>query len=113
MFDYGSISDVIVTLSYTALHDDQLAQAVQAGIVARLKSYAQAKGLYRLEPRHGFPDAFYQLLNPPPGQAPSTSITLETRHFPAWLSGQSLHLLQPLVVWPQAVTGQVTPPRSG
>ncbi len=29
MFDYGSLTDVIVTLSYVARYDDALAQAVE------------------------------------------------------------------------------------
>ena len=56
--------------------------------------------------RHEFPTAFYQLLNPPAGQPSKTSFALESKHFPMWLSDQTLHISQPVVVWPQAVKGQ-------
>ncbi len=89
MFDYGSLSDVIINLSYTARYDDTLSQTVETNIVDQMKAYAQAKGLFRLiSLRHEFPDAYYQFMNPPMGQAPATSFTLESRHFPMWLSDQ-------------------------
>ena len=89
MFDYDSLSDVIINLSYTARYDDTLSQTVETNIVDQMKAYAQAKGLFRLiSLRHEFPDAYYQLMNPPMGQAPATSFTLESRHFPMWLSDQ-------------------------
>jgi Salmonella virulence plasmid 28. len=107
MFDYDSISDVIIHLSYLARYDDALADAVETNIVDRLKTYAQTTGLFRLiSLRHDFPTEFYQLLNPPVGQPPKTSLTLENKHFPMWLSDQALHISQPVVVWPQAVKGQ-------
>jgi hypothetical protein len=107
MFDYGSLSDVIVHLSYVARHDDMLAQTVETNIVDQLKAYAQIKGVFRLVSlRHEFPTAFYQLLNPPVDQAPRTSFALESKHFPVWLEDQTLHISQPVVVWPQATRGQ-------
>ena len=107
MFDYGTLSDVIVHLSYTARQDDALAQAVESNIVGQLKAYAQQNGLFRLVSlRHEFPNSFYQLLNPPANQSPTTSFALESKHFPVWLSDQTLHISQPVVVWPQAVKGQ-------
>jgi hypothetical protein len=107
MFDYGSLSDVIVHLSYTARQDDALAQAVESNIVGQLKAYAQQNGLFRLVSlRHEFPNSFHQLLNPPANQSPTTSFALESKHFPVWLSDQTLHISQPIVVWLQAVNGQ-------
>jgi Tc toxin complex TcA C-terminal TcB-binding domain/Neuraminidase-like domain/Salmonella virulence plasmid 28.1kDa A protein len=107
MFDYGTMSDVIVHLSYTARQDDALAETVESNIVGQLKAYAQQNGLFRLVSlRREFPDSFYQLLNPPANQSPTTSFALESKHFPVWLSDQTLHISQPVVMWPQAVKGQ-------
>jgi hypothetical protein len=107
MFDYGSITDVIIHLNYTARYDDALAQTVETKIVEQMKTYAQNTGLFRLVSlRHEFPTAFFQLLNPPVGQAPKTSFTLESKHFPMWLSDRALHISPPVVVWPQAVKDQ-------
>jgi hypothetical protein len=49
---------------------------------------------------------FYQLCNPPAGQTPSTSFTLEARHFPVWLDAQTLKISTAVAVWPQAKAGQ-------
>lgn len=106
MFDYNSIPDVIVQLNYVAHYDSTLAQTVQSNMLDQLKAYAQTKGLFRLiSLRHEFPDAFYQLLNPPAGQTPATTFMLETRHFPVWLAGRTLQA-KTVGVWPQAITGQ-------
>ena len=64
-------------------------QTVESNIVEQLKALPQGPGLFRLvSVRHGFPVAFYQLLNPPADEAPSTSFAVEGSS-PAWLSDGS------------------------
>ncbi len=107
MFDYATIADVIISLDYTARHDGTFGAEVEANLVDTLQDYATQNGLFRLVSlRHEFPDAFYQLCNPPAGQAPSTSFTLDKRHFPFWLETQNLIISKPVAVWPQAKAGQ-------
>jgi len=89
-FDYTTIPDVILHLSYTALDDDGFRTTVETGIVNALTSYAATNGLYRLfSLRHDFPDAFYQLLHPV-GSSQATTITLDQRHFPYFLQSRTL-----------------------
>jgi len=107
LFDYGSLADVIISLDYTARYDGVFGTAVEDNIVDALKDYGEQNGLFRLiSLRHEFPDVFYQLTAPPPGQTPSTSFTLEARHFPVWLDTQKLKITKPIAVWPQAKTGE-------
>lgn len=106
MFDYATLADVIVTIDYTSRYDGAFSTVVQANLLDRLKAYAQQHGLFRLvSMRHEFPDAFYQLCNPPPGQASATTFSLERRHVPAWLGAESLTISQAVAVWPQAKKG--------
>jgi hypothetical protein len=107
MFDYASISDVIITLEYTARYDGALKTDVETNLIDMLKSYAQDKGLFRMiSLREELPDAFHQLCNPPADQTPSTSFPLDNRHFPAWLATQTLKIEGPVAVWPQAKAGE-------
>ena len=67
-------------LAQTQTVESNLAQTqtVESNIVDQLKTLPQGTGLFRLvSMRHGFPVAFYQLLNPPAGEAPSTSFAVE------------------------------------
>jgi hypothetical protein len=106
MFDYSTIADVIVTIDYTSRYDGVFSSAVQANLLDRVKDYAQQHGLFRLvSMRHEFPDAFYQLCNPSPGQTPATTFALERRHLPTWLDEQLPTISQPIAVWPQARPG--------
>ena len=59
-------------------------------LVDTLTTYAATAGMHRLfSLRHDFPDAFYQLLHPA-DTAQETHITLGRKHFPYFLSGQTL-----------------------
>src|SRR5215472_4310507 len=114
MFDYSSISDVVINLSYLTRYDDTLGKTVEDNLVAgaqTLKTYSQQPGLFRLiSLRHEFPDAFQQLLNPPAGQPQQTTFALESRHFPVWLDSVQLQGTTPqtvkVTVWPHPAKGQ-------
>jgi len=105
-FDYRTISDVVVHLSYTALDDDAFRDTVENGVVSELTQYAATTGLTRLiSLRHDFPAAYHQLTG---GTAPantSTSFPFTDRQVPYFLTGRTLAFTsaQALLV-PQAAT---------
>jgi Tc toxin complex TcA C-terminal TcB-binding domain/ABC toxin N-terminal region/Neuraminidase-like domain/Salmonella virulence plasmid 28.1kDa A protein len=89
-FDYDTIGDVIVHVSYTALDDDLFRGTVESQIVDELTTYASANGMQRLfSLRHDFPNAFQQLMYPP-GASQATQLEVGTQHFPYFLSAQKL-----------------------
>jgi hypothetical protein len=90
-FDYNTMSDVIVQMSYTALDDGALRDQVEQKIVSDLTAYASSAGMHRLfSLRHDFPDAFHLMLHPPAGSAPTAEIDLGPEHFPHFLAGLNL-----------------------
>lgn len=88
-FDYQTISDVVLTLRYTALDGGE---PLRAAATAALKSELQAmevdqgrRGLYRLlSARQDYPSAFRTLEHPPPAStvAPTLTVTLGPDKFP-------------------------------
>ena len=90
MFDYATISDVVLHISYTARDDDAFRATVETKIVDTLITYASSAGMHRLfSLRRDFPDAFHQLLNPT-GTAQQTHVKLGREHFPYFLSTRTL-----------------------
>ena len=70
-FDYSTISDVQLTIDYTALSSfDYRVQVIDSLNSARTRSGDRAFAL-----RRDFPDAWYQLFNPP-AEASSRSVTI-------------------------------------
>ena len=111
MFDYATISDVILRISYTAHDDGAFRATVETAIVDTLTAYASSTGMHRLfSLRHDFPDAFHQLLNPA-GPAQQTHIRLGHEHFPYFLSTRTLNItgaslfIQPQGAAPVDTTG--------
>ena len=104
-FDYGTISDVILTISYAAEADDTLRQAAEGvtGVLAQLSD----AGITRvLSLRHEFPDAWSALAS---GE---TQIPIEIRdaHVPFFLSPFDLEPVAfELLVEPVAGQGVVYP----
>lgn len=95
MFNYDSLADVIVHVSYTAKHDGLFETEVENNMLTSLQKYSDENGLFRMiSMRHEFPDTFYQLLNPVAGAAQQSSFTLESSHFPAWLSGLPMNVTE-------------------
>ncbi len=86
-FDYQTISDVVIHLSYTALEDGALRQTVEDGLVSRLTQYAATTGMFRLfSLRHDFPSAWHQLT----GTGTSTGFAVTAQHFPYFLATSPL-----------------------
>ena len=90
MFDYATIPDIILHISYTARDDDTFRATVETAITDSLTAYASTAGMHRLfSLRHDFPDAFYQLQHPA-GTTQETRVKLGREHFPYFLSTRTL-----------------------
>jgi hypothetical protein len=90
MFDYDTISDVIVSISYTAKDDGAFKIAVENQIVDALTDLASTDGLFRLlSLRYEFPDALQKLLHPT-GDVATADLDVTAQHFPYFLRGQTL-----------------------
>jgi Tc toxin complex TcA C-terminal TcB-binding domain len=93
-FDYNTISDVIIHVSYTAKDGDGFRDTVEGKIHDILKDFALSNGLYRLVSlKHDFPSAFYKLLNPAvQGGKQVTEFVIGKNYFPYFLSKEGLTL---------------------
>jgi hypothetical protein len=101
MFDYNTISDVVVHLSYTAEYDNLLKEnreAEAAGIISHLRAVSM-KRWFSL--RNECPDVFHRVLTSPLNT--KVDFTIEERHFPFFLMGSllearlaKLHIISPL-----------------
>ncbi|MET3807139.1 hypothetical protein ABIB25_004161 [Nakamurella sp. UYEF19] len=94
-FDYQSISDVILTLSYTAKDDDAFRETIEKNLIAQVKAYAAAPGpgLVRMfSLKRDFPDAFAKLISAGPFAPISTTatISLAGSASPRFLTGANL-----------------------
>ncbi|MEW5744518.1 MAG: neuraminidase-like domain-containing protein [Nitrospirota bacterium] len=90
-FNYDTIADVVMHISYTAREGDRT--AAETALAAAVTNYAAAKGLFRLfSMKHEFPAAFSQLVEG--GAAQKTEVTLGAQHFPYLFGDKPLALLQ-------------------
>ncbi|MFI9381427.1 hypothetical protein [Kutzneria sp. NPDC052558] len=78
-FDFSSIVDVLITIDYTALHDDGYRDQVTTRLNAERDRGADC--VFSLA--RDFPDQWYDLNNPPANGARSVTITLRDNDFPA------------------------------
>ena len=97
-FDYGSISDIILSVSYCALEGDaSFKNDVVAQTNTMLDDWLQetgASGMYRaFSLRHDFPNAFHQFMHPPAGQNSHVStLDVVPGHFPLLFKNDALTL---------------------
>lgn len=92
VFDYDTISDVILHLSYTADYNEELARRwdVAAQLVALLSANVDGKVPLerRFSLRDEFPDVFRRLVSSPVGT--ETAFTLDEQRFALFLAGHKL-----------------------
>lgn len=87
-FDYDTIPDVIMHMSYTASDGDRV--TAENNLNTLLEDYAAANGLFRLfSLKYDFPDAFRQLMT---SAGQETEISLEKYHFPYFLAQKTPEL---------------------
>lgn len=86
-FDYGTISDVILHISYTALDGKPTFKTrVAQRLSTMIQDYAREAGLFRLVSlKHEFPVAWHKLLNPSSTAPQGTEFELTQAHFPSFL----------------------------
>ena len=92
VFDYATISDVILHLHYTADHDRELERRwdTAAGLVTLLEDDIDGKPplMRRFSLRDELPDVFHRLLTSPPET--EVTLTLDERYFSMFLAGRAL-----------------------
>jgi Tc toxin complex TcA C-terminal TcB-binding domain/Neuraminidase-like domain/Salmonella virulence plasmid 28.1kDa A protein/PA14 domain/Putative peptidoglycan binding domain len=90
-FDYDSISDIILSVRYTSVADNNL----QSAVYTHLQSYITNGPFLRcFSMKSDFPEAFYQLFNSASGTQ-STQISLTNLNFPFLFEKQAgLQILQ-------------------
>jgi Tc toxin complex TcA C-terminal TcB-binding domain len=93
-FDYNTISDVIIHVSYTAKEGGGFRDTVEGKIHDILNDFALSNGLYHLVSlKHDFASAFYKLLNPAvEGGKQVTEFVIGKNYFPYFLSKEELAL---------------------
>jgi hypothetical protein len=93
-FDYDTINDVVLSISYTADQDGALRDRVETanaqleGTLLRVLSQTAARRVFSL--RQDFSTAFSRLLHSPAGTP--VKIELTDRHFPLFARGRTLHI---------------------
>jgi len=93
-FDYSTISDVILHLSYTAEHDEDLRDlwdGTARDLLDLLRAVPDPAGdgpllVHRFSLRTDFPDAFHRLLTGPAGTA--VGFAIDERHLPLFVGDQ-------------------------
>jgi hypothetical protein len=117
VFDYNTISDVILHLDYTALHDESLKDrwdGATAQLLALLGTASATKPLLvrTFNLRTDFPDAFHRMITNPANT--EVGVSIETRHFPSFLlvpgrrletTAASLRIVTPLQSLPGTRVG--------
>jgi hypothetical protein len=81
-FDFSTIVDVLVTIDYTALHDDTL----RAQVTARLNNNRDRGADRVFSLARDFPDQWYDLNNPTDPAARPATVTLRDVDFPATIT---------------------------
>jgi hypothetical protein len=96
-FDYDTISDVILHISYTARDGgDALRNVVTEHVSARINLWLdelaeQGAGLQRLVSlKREFPNELHRLIFPPQGQDQATELRMSKRYFPYFLKDREL-----------------------
>jgi hypothetical protein len=79
--DFSSIADVVLTIEYTALHDD----TYRSQVVSRLNASRTRGGDRALSIRRDFADAWYALHDPAGGTTRTATLDLVREDFPTQL----------------------------
>lgn len=88
-FNYNTIGDVIVHISYTAEYDESFGQLVEDRIFQDLNSINQENGLFRvLSLKREFANEWYQAAS----EGAPMEISLESEHFPFFAQGGDIQI---------------------
>jgi hypothetical protein len=98
-FDYDTITDVILHISYTSKDDGRFREEVEGDLANRFEALATESGLTRwFSMKREFGSALHRLRHPLQGSTPVTEITLDKRHFPHFLRNRELRLEQAIMI---------------
>jgi hypothetical protein len=98
LFDYATITDVILHLRYTARPSDTLRDPATAAAKNRLAD-ASATPLLRLfSLRHEFPNEWHRFVNAPPAATTAITVNLAKERFPYFVQGRTIAIRQAAVV---------------
>lgn len=89
-FDFASLSDVILHISYTSRNGGELF-AIEANKALQAELPNQTARLFSL--KHEFPTEWYKFLNPEGGNEQELVVTLKPEHFPFFVRGKLSTLL--------------------
>jgi Tc toxin complex TcA C-terminal TcB-binding domain len=91
-FDFDTISDVILHLSYTAQDGGELFKGATLERIAQFDAWLpnHLQRLFSL--RQDFPDVFHRLLNPAGSAADPESFEIDDSRFPFFVAGKTLNL---------------------
>ena len=90
---------MIIHISYTAKDDGLFKEEVEAELANQLSQLSAEAGMFRwFSLKREFSNALHQLQHPAQDATPATEITLERRHFPYFLRGRELTLVNTTVI---------------
>jgi len=90
-FDYGSITDVILHLRYTARDGGDTLRAAAASSVAQRLRDAASRPLFRLfSLRHEFPTEWYRFVNSSTSGTNAMTVDLAATRFPAFVQSREI-----------------------
>jgi hypothetical protein len=92
-FNYDTISDVLLTLSYTAVEGNRT--DAEEKLITLFTDYCTTNGMVRLfSLRHDFPNAFHSLFNPQSGNLQNCEFVIGSARFPYFLQDKEIVILQ-------------------
>jgi hypothetical protein len=98
MFDYSSVTDVILHLRYTSRDDDSLRAAATAAAKSRLGDATQAPLSRLFSLRHEFPNEWHRFVNSPTSGTTAITVNLAPERFPYFVQGRPITLRQATVL---------------
>ncbi len=95
-FDYNTITDVIIHISYTAKDDGRFKEEVEGALTEMINAQAEGEGLLRVfSAKHEFPGEWHQFLYPVEENAPHTlDLNLNKDRFPFLFHGKAITIKQ-------------------
>jgi hypothetical protein len=94
-FDYDTISDVILHISYTARDDGRFRAEVEDDLAHRFEAQATESALRRgFSMKREFPNELHRLIFPPQGQNQTTELRMSKRYFPYFVKDRELTVNQ-------------------
>jgi hypothetical protein len=98
MFDYSTITDVVLHLRYTARAADSLRDAATTAVRNRLADASAAPLLRLFSLRHEFPNEWHRFINAPQAATTAITVNLVPERFPYFVHGRTVTICQATVM---------------